>query len=617
MGSAAFRFRLWFGSRWREVAAGLAALLLLSNTLPAQEIGDNTFRLTLPNGMEVVCLTDTTLPLVHVEVSILAGALYEQRTQHGISHLWEHAFWDLGADSLPLAQLRRRQMGLVTHSWVNAEALQFACSVQSDSLKPALAYLTRCLTAPFFDARLVAPAKARITHEVELLESNPEWFLEEDIRQNLWGKTHRKQPLGQYFRIRNLSEEDLYDYHAAMVNPRAMRLVVSGRVEPAQVEALLTEVGLATWASAAQPKFTVRDTVRLPLPDASAWFVSVNEFADQPEIRLTWVGPDPSSDTEGYFSAMVLATWLNHPENALRRSLESGGLALRYAADYAPGHGAGLFTLKVTPARDSLSRCLQVLLQGVVAELRPGEVRDEDWAVACQQIGRELRLLIATPTAWNHFISQSWGLGVPLPEYTHLTVEGLGTDAMDRLLTRYFGGKPMMCSVLTNSKDERKFDLVAARSEYNRLLAQATATVVVAAVDTPKASTPVVVEPPSLIAAKAFFKEVRIRFEVNALLPEGAFLDSLAKVANVMRRNPTLKFNIDSYTDAEGDGVKNYLLSVARAEAVRDHLVQVHGIDSERLQPRGFGEAFPEFNEKIRSEDVKNRRIAFTLQEQP
>ena len=59
--------------------------------------------------------------------------------------------------------------------------------------------------------------------------------------------------------------------------------------------------------------------------------------------------------------------------------------------------------------------------------------------------------------------------------------------------------------------------------------------------------------------------------------------------------------------DSEGDGVKNYLLSVQRAEAVRDHLVQRFGIAPDRLQPRGYGEAFPEYNEKIRSEDVKNR----------
>ncbi|MGX9963596.1 OmpA family protein [Roseomonas sp. F4] len=50
------------------------------------------------------------------------------------------------------------------------------------------------------------------------------------------------------------------------------------------------------------------------------------------------------------------------------------------------------------------------------------------------------------------------------------------------------------------------------------------------------------------------------------------------------------RFRVEGHTDAEGDAAMNQALSERRAEAVRDFLVQRHGLDPRRVDVVGLGE---------------------------
>lgn len=66
----------------------------------------------------------------------------------------------------------------------------------------------------------------------------------------------------------------------------------------------------------------------------------------------------------------------------------------------------------------------------------------------------------------------------------------------------------------------------------------------------------------------------------------------LAKVISLLNDNPTIKLNIISHTDAQGDETDNIVLSQKRAEAVLNYLV-AQGISTERLTARGVGSSQP------------------------
>lgn len=63
--------------------------------------------------------------------------------------------------------------------------------------------------------------------------------------------------------------------------------------------------------------------------------------------------------------------------------------------------------------------------------------------------------------------------------------------------------------------------------------------------------------------------------------------------AQVLKDNPKTKVRIEGYTSASGTEEYNQRLSEDRANAVKDYLVNVGGIDSNRLSTIGYGEANP------------------------
>lgn len=70
-------------------------------------------------------------------------------------------------------------------------------------------------------------------------------------------------------------------------------------------------------------------------------------------------------------------------------------------------------------------------------------------------------------------------------------------------------------------------------------------------------------------------------------------------------------FAIGGHTDDVGTDQYNYELSMRRAAAVRDYLVGRYGIDSKRLQVRGYGDTTPLIERTDDESRARNRRVDF------
>ncbi len=104
---------------------------------------------------------------------------------------------------------------------------------------------------------------------------------------------------------------------------------------------------------------------------------------------------------------------------------------------------------------------------------------------------------------------------------------------------------------------------------------------------------------------------MRIQFDVgSASLRPGAeaFIESIAKVLAEAKQ---YSLTIEGHTDASGQFARNLSLSMARAAAVRDVLVQKYGIDGARLTAVGKGPSQP--LNPGNPFDPANRRVQFEL----
>jgi outer membrane protein OmpA-like peptidoglycan-associated protein len=108
--------------------------------------------------------------------------------------------------------------------------------------------------------------------------------------------------------------------------------------------------------------------------------------------------------------------------------------------------------------------------------------------------------------------------------------------------------------------------------------------------------------------ASALSLPVRFAFDSAEILPAArAQLDALAEGIKLLP--PKSIVTVEGHTDAVGSEAYNLELSRARAAAVRDYLVQRHGIEAARLKTVGYGQDHP--LEGSSPYAAVNRRVQF------
>jgi len=90
-------------------------------------------------------------------------------------------------------------------------------------------------------------------------------------------------------------------------------------------------------------------------------------------------------------------------------------------------------------------------------------------------------------------------------------------------------------------------------------------------------------------------------------------ITELQKIVSFLKKNLELKISILGHTDDTGTAEYNMQLSLKRAEAVYNYLVD-YGIDPSMLAFQGFGQTEPAFPNDSEENRSKNRRIEFRIE---
>jgi len=101
-----------------------------------------------------------------------------------------------------------------------------------------------------------------------------------------------------------------------------------------------------------------------------------------------------------------------------------------------------------------------------------------------------------------------------------------------------------------------------------------------------------------------------INFDIDKATIKPESLGTLNMVVQVLKTDPTLKFEVDGHTDNTGADAHNLTLSQQRADAVKSQLINM-GIDASRLSSKGFGDTKPIDNNSTLEGKANNRRVEF------
>ncbi|WP_027858844.1 OmpA family protein [Marinobacterium jannaschii] len=106
-----------------------------------------------------------------------------------------------------------------------------------------------------------------------------------------------------------------------------------------------------------------------------------------------------------------------------------------------------------------------------------------------------------------------------------------------------------------------------------------------------------------------------ITFAVNSDQVSTSFYPVLDSVGKVLAKFDKTLINVDGFTDSSGSFEHNQNLSEYRAARVADYLGQV-GVNSNRINARGYGERYPVADNATAAGRSQNRRVEINIRGQ-
>jgi OmpA-OmpF porin, OOP family len=111
-----------------------------------------------------------------------------------------------------------------------------------------------------------------------------------------------------------------------------------------------------------------------------------------------------------------------------------------------------------------------------------------------------------------------------------------------------------------------------------------------------------------IIFEKDGFIALDIHFDTGKaeILPESRPI--IDEIVSLMKKRPNLRVGVEGHTDNTGNPAANKTLSIARAKAVAAAIADA-GINSNRLDPVGYGQERPIADNRTEEGRAKNRRV--------
>ena len=133
-------------------------------------------------------------------------------------------------------------------------------------------------------------------------------------------------------------------------------------------------------------------------------------------------------------------------------------------------------------------------------------------------------------------------------------------------------------------------------------------------VSKPAATAPVPAKTqPSVVKTEpADFNFKNVQFDYNSAVLRTQGIQYLDHIADEMKKDQSARFILNGHASSEGTESHNMQLSIDRADAVKQYLVN-SGIDGSHLQTKGYGAKKPIASNKTNKGRERNRRVEVKL----
>lgn len=245
-----------------------------------------TFEKTLPNGLRVVVLPNSELPVINLTLGLLNGA-YTESGKFGAAALAGEMITQ-GTENYTSDKLAEEldRYAVSLSASVGMDSGVVAASALSSESGRAMRLLAEVVRRPVFPAEDFARVKQQTISGMTISMQDSKYLADREMRRQIYGASHPygRNAGGDLADVKGLAREDLSGWWTANVRPDTVVLYISGDVTAESAGALAAEY-FGDWKAegakpvASVPAATARKGLQIVLVDKPAVQVEVRASA--------------------------------------------------------------------------------------------------------------------------------------------------------------------------------------------------------------------------------------------------------------------------------------------------------------------------------------------------
>ncbi len=299
----------------------------------------------LANGLEVIVLEDTSVPLVTIELAVKNGSYTEPPELNGLSHLYEHMFFKSNRALANREDYLRTidQLGIVYNGQTHEELVNYYFTTTTPNLSVAMRYMRDATRYPLFDERQFEQERDVVIGELDCHESNPYGYLGLEMNNRLFYKyPSRKNPGGNRETVTTATTDTMRLIQSRYYVPNNSALIVTGDARPEEAFKVAQEL-FGEWKKGDDP------FVKYPMVEHPPLQKSDGTVIKQPItniiINIGWQGPSIGKDNAATYAADVFSFILRQPNSRFQRALVDTELVTGVNLGYLTQRNVGPITI--------------------------------------------------------------------------------------------------------------------------------------------------------------------------------------------------------------------------------------------------------------------------------
>lgn len=405
----------------------------------------------LPNGLEVVVIENSKVPLATIEIAVKNGAYTEGPEFSGLSHLFEHMFFKANKDypNQEAFLKRTQELGAIWNGTTDVERVNYFFTFDRDSLSAGLKFMNAAIRFPIYREEDMKKERPVVDGEFQRAESDPGFQLWYGIQQKLWGDLiTRKNPIGIHEVINTATPEKMMVIKNKYYFPNNSLLTICGDVKHEAAFAMAEKI-FGDWASSG---FNPHE--KYPIPPfkpltKSEYFIKETTIAQTPYMQISWQGPSYLTDSASTVSADVFSTILGLNSSKLQQALVDKGLASGAYISYTTSKYVGPIDLTIIPNPTKLKECYDEVINQINQWGKADYYTDEQLKDAKAILLRNSVHRKEKPSTLASQLSYQW-CSTSLDFYTDLdsNYQKVSRDDIKKFVETYVTGKPYAAGII-------------------------------------------------------------------------------------------------------------------------------------------------------------------------